>query len=112
MRSRTVTRSPTSTSPSFARSTNAASRRLLMPTASRTEDRATIGSRPHLRLDQAAADRVAGQLDSVAHPELVEDVLAVALHRLDADHELLGDLLRRVRLPDQLQHLQLARRQG
>ena len=64
-----------------------------------------------LRLDQAAADRVAGQLDAVAHAELVEDVLPVALDGLDADHELLGDLLRRVRLGDQLQHLQLARRQ-
>src|SRR5579884_410581 len=32
-----------------------------------------------LRLDEAAADRVAGQLDAVAHAELVEDVLAVSL---------------------------------
>src|SRR5581483_8021152 len=63
------------------------------------------------RLDQAAADRVAGQLDAVAHPELVEDVLPVPLDRLHADHELLRDLLRRVGLRDQLQHLELARRE-
>src|SRR5262249_20560956 len=59
--------------------------------------------------DEAAADRVARQLDAVAHAELLEDVLAVALDRLDADHELRGDLLRRVGLGDQLQHLKLAR---
>src|SRR5919201_866742 len=111
MSSRTVTRSPTSTSPSCAGSTNAASRRLLMAPASPTRAPTSMGLRPHLRLDQAAADRVAGQLDAVAHPQLVEDVLTVSLHRLHADHELLGDLLRRVRLGDQLQHLELARRQ-
>src|SRR6185437_11104651 len=63
------------------------------------------------RLDQSAPDRVAGELDAVAHAELVEDVLSVALDRLDADHELARDLLRGVRLRDQLQDLQLARRQ-
>src|ERR1051326_920396 len=60
--------------------------------------------RPHgwaLRLDQAAADRVAGELDAVAHAELVEDVLPMPLDGLDADHELLGDLLRGVGLGDQ-----------
>src|SRR5204862_5671062 len=59
--------------------------------------------------DQAAADRVARQLDAIAHPELLEDVLAVTLDGLDADHELRGDLLRGVRLGDQLQHLELTR---
>src|SRR5262249_52987802 len=58
--------------------------------------------------DEAAADRVARQLDAIAHPELLEDVLAVPLDRLDADHELRCDLLRGVRLRDQLQHLELA----
>src|SRR6188472_2906689 len=33
------------------------------------------------RLDQAAADRIAGELDAVAHPELAHQVLAVALDR-------------------------------
>ena len=58
-----------------------------------------------LRLDESATDRVAGQLDPVAHAELVEDVLPVPLDRLDADEELLRDLLRGIRLGDQLQHL-------
>ena len=40
-----------------------------------------------LGLDQSAADRITRQLDTVAHAELVEDVLAVALDRLDADEE-------------------------
>jgi hypothetical protein len=62
-----------------------------------------------LGLDQAAADGVAGELDAVAHSELLEDVLAVSLDRFHADHELLRDLLRGVGLGDQLQYLQLAR---
>ncbi len=33
-------------------------------------------------LDEAAPNRVAGQLDAVSHPQLLEDVGAVALHRL------------------------------
>ena len=61
-----------------------------------------------LRLDQAAADGVASELDPVAHAQLVEDVLPVPLDGLDADHQLLGDFFRRVGLCDQLQHLQLA----
>src|SRR4051812_28130771 len=63
---------------------------------------------PDSGLDQAAADRVARQLDAVAHAELAEDVRPVALDGLRADHEDLGDLLRRVRLGDQLHHLELA----
>src|SRR5919197_2775904 len=60
-----------------------------------------------LRLDQAAPDRVAGELDPVPHPELLEDVRAVPLHRLLADHELLGDLSPGVALGDQLEDLGL-----
>src|SRR4051812_46541415 len=37
------------------------------------------------RLDEAAADRVTRELDPVAHPELLEDVRAVALDGLLAD---------------------------
>ena len=49
-----------------------------------------IGSRPQpLGLDQPAPDCVAGELDAVAHSQLVEDVLAVAFDRLDADNEFL-----------------------
>src|SRR5699024_3972341 len=62
-------------------------------------------------LDQPTPDGVAGELDAVAHPELVEDVLAVALDGLDADEERLRDLLRGVRLGDQLQDLELTRRE-
>src|SRR5687768_9509681 len=56
--------------------------------------RLVVVDSPLLGLDQPATNRVAGQLDAVAHAELVEDVLAVALDGLDADPELLGDLLR------------------
>ena len=44
-------------------------------------------TRPLLRFDESAPDRVAGQLDAVAHAELFEDVRAVALDGLDADHQ-------------------------
>ena len=40
-----------------------------------------------LGLDQAAADRVARQVDAVAQVELVQDVGAVALDGLDAENE-------------------------
>src|SRR6187399_17960 len=53
---------------------------------------------PESGLDQPASNRVARELHTVAHAELLEDVLAVAVDRLDADEELVGDLLRRVRL--------------
>src|SRR5690242_17080084 len=79
-------------------------RRYRSAAPSRTD--AAPRSGPMLRLDQPAADGVARQLDAIAHAELVEDVLPVSLHGLDADHQLLGDLLRRIGLGDQLQHLQ------
>ena len=50
-----------------------------------------------------------GQLDAVAHPELVEDVRAVTLDGLLADHQRLGDLLAGVGLGDQLDDLLFAR---
>jgi len=59
-------------------------------------------------LDEAAADRVARQLDTVTHPELLEHVRAVAIDRLLADEENFGDLLTGVALGDQLHHLELA----
>ena len=40
---------------------------------------------PVLRLDQPGPDRVARQLDAVAHPELAEDVGAVSLDGLERD---------------------------
>src|SRR4051795_9855209 len=66
---------------------------------------------PHLRVDQAAANRVARQVDAVAQPELLEDVRPVALDRLLAEDEQGGDLLRRVPLRDQLRDFFLARSQ-
>ncbi len=62
-----------------------------------------------LRLDQAAPDRVAGELHPVAHAQLVEDVRPVPLDRLLADHERLGDLAAGVALRDELDDLGLAR---
>src|SRR5215208_1094901 len=64
-----------------------------------------------LRLDEAAADRVARQLDAVPHAELLEHVRAVAVNGLLAEEEDLGDLLARVALGNQLDDLELARRQ-
>ena len=61
------------------------------------------------RVDETSPDRVAGELDPVVHPELLEDVRPVALHRLRADHERGGDLVVGLRLGDQLDHLELAR---
>src|SRR6516164_3839239 len=63
------------------------------------------------RLDEAMPDRVPGQLDSVTHPQLLEDVRSMTLDGLDADREHRGDLLRLVCLGNQLQHLLLTRRE-
>src|ERR671911_2673419 len=78
--------------------------------------RPSMGAHPHtrgirygLRLDEAAPDRIARQLHAVAHTELREDVLAVAVHRTPADAELERDPVARPRLGDQLQDLELAR---
>jgi hypothetical protein len=46
-----------------------------------------------LGLDQPAADRIACEVDAVAHPELAEDVGAVAFDRFDAKNEDCRDLL-------------------
>ena len=42
---------------------------------------------PRSGLDEAATDRVAGELDPIAHAELVEDVRAVVLDGPFADRE-------------------------
>src|SRR5215207_7384948 len=62
-------------------------------------------------LDEPAADRVAHELDAIAHPELGENVGAVAFDGLLADHQQLGDLPAGAGLGDQLDDLGLARRQ-
>src|SRR3954447_23283871 len=64
---------------------------------------------PASGLHEALADRVADELDAIAHAELGEDVRAVPLHRLLADDEHLGDVAGRVRLGDQLEDLRLPR---
>src|SRR3954449_5810246 len=64
-----------------------------------------------LRLDEAAADRVAHELHAVAHPELAQQVAAVGLDGLLAEVQDLADLLVGVRLGDQLEDLLLARRE-
>src|SRR4051812_8726685 len=56
-----------------------------------------------LRLDEAAADRVAHELHAVAHPELAQQVAAVGFDGLLAEVQDLADLLVRVRLGDQLE---------
>src|SRR5437870_4596328 len=66
----------------------------LMPPEWRRAGAPAMGSRPDLlRLDQSALDRVAGELDPIAHAELLEDVGSVALHGLLADDQRLGDLV-------------------
>ena len=64
-----------------------------------------------LGLDEAAADRVAHELDAVAHAELAQQVGAVGLDRLLGEVQDLGDLRVGVRLGDQLDDLLLARRE-
>src|SRR5437660_364512 len=63
------------------------------------------------RFDEPVPNRVAGQLDAVAHAELLEDVRAVAIDRLLADHQGLGDLPVGVALGHELDDFGLARRQ-
>src|SRR5215211_8931508 len=64
-----------------------------------------------LRLDQALADRVADELDAVAHAQLLHRVRAMVLDRLLGQVEDLRDLAVRVCLGDQLHHLLLPRGQ-
>src|ERR671936_2741866 len=58
--------------------------------------------------DQALADRVLYQLGPVVHPQLLHDVVAVSLDRLDAEEKRVGDLPVRLALGDETQHLALA----
>src|SRR3954447_23762623 len=64
-----------------------------------------------LRRDQSAPDRVAREIHAIAHLELLEDVRAVAIDRLAADYEHARDLVAGVPLGDELDDLDLARRQ-
>src|SRR3954454_3896456 len=71
----------------------------------------SVGTPAASRLDQPAADRVADELDAVAHAELAQDVRAVRLDGLLGQVQRLRDGLVRVGLRDQLEHLLLARGQ-
>lgn len=56
------------------------------------------------------SDREPSQLHPVSQTELVEDVGAVTLDRLEADHKSIRDLPRREPLSNQLHDLELPRR--
>jgi outer membrane protein assembly factor BamB len=62
--------------------------------------------------DHPAADGVAHQASGVVDLELPGQAHAMRLHRLDADAQERGDLLHRLPLGDQLQHLALPGAQG
>src|SRR4051812_7067900 len=64
-----------------------------------------------LGLDEPAAYGIERQRDAIAQVELLEHVVPVALDRVDADREDVGDLAAGVALGDQLYHLALARAQ-
>ena len=55
---------------------------------------------PTSRLDEPAPDRVAGEFDSVAHSELLQDVRAMAFDGLLGDVQHLADLVVGVRFGD------------
>src|SRR4029077_13588632 len=78
----------------FPTSRQIRSRRLGSRAPARARSPST-GARQHTtgsRFDESVPNRIAGQLDAVAHAELLEDVRAVAIDRLLADHQGLGDL--------------------
>src|SRR2546425_751101 len=78
----------------------------------RGHSRATVYSYfTSLDLSQTQANRVADDAGSVRRVELLHDPGPVGLDGLGADHEELGDLLRRLALGDKLQHLAFPRRQ-
>jgi outer membrane protein assembly factor BamB len=72
----------------------------------------TGGSGSGSGADHAAPDRVTHQARGVVDLELPRQAHPVRLHRLDADAEQGCDLLHRLSLGDQLQHLPLAGAQG
>src|SRR4051812_9727661 len=88
-------------SPAFAShtpNTAPAAQRTSVVSASATRD----GTRGSLGFGEPAADRVAHELDAVAHAELAQQVRPVRLDGLLGEMQDLGDLLVRVRFGDQL----------
>ena len=63
-------------------------------------------------LDDASADCVPGQTRGVMDVQLGHQVLAVLVHGLEADPQLLRDLLVGFAFGDQLEHLDLTRTQA
>src|SRR5690349_10965508 len=62
---------------------------------------------PPLAVLELVLDRVAEQLGAALEVELLLDVFAVGLDRLDADEEAVGDLADGLALAQELEHLQL-----
>src|SRR5215210_6746929 len=60
---------------------------------------------------EAPFDRVTGQLDAVAHSELLKDIGSMAVDGLVADDQRFRDLLAGLSLSDQLHYLKLMRGQ-
>ena len=87
--------------------------------AQRGRGGARMGTRPlrssyrHLDavLDDARADRVPGQTRRVMDVQLGHEVLAMLVHGLETDAQLLRDLLVGFAFGDQLQHFRLPRAQ-
>ena len=74
-------------------------------TGDQDEDGVVLHRRRPPQADEPGADGVAGQLDPVSQVQLVEQVVAMAVDRVWADHEHLGDLAGRVALGDERQDL-------
>lgn len=81
------------------------------PTRIKPLDDAASQRRARSGFDEPVSDRVAGQLDTVVQAELLEDVRAVALDRVLADHQRLCDLTVGVALRDELDDFGLPWRQ-
>ena len=65
----------------------------------------------HGIVDHPGGDRVAREAGRVVDVEFVHQVLAVLLHRLDADAQIVGNLLVQATGDDTLEHLGFAARQ-
>src|SRR5436190_24323030 len=88
----------TDTAQSRRRTRTTAAPRTVQVPARRSVERYPSAGRHPSGLDEATADRVPGKVHPVAHAQLLEDVRAVPLDGLLADHKGLGNLLAGVTL--------------